>query len=159
MKGYRFRFDRLLKTKQAIIDDIAAKTARAQKILLMETNKLRSLEERQAECLDELVSLQLGAIDAGEVRRCHRYLQQVGDAADKQAALIKEIELRVEMLRNMLIETEKEKKILEKLDEKEREEFLREFLRKEQAVLDEVGINKFVQRTARHYVQLPQQQA
>jgi len=48
----------------------------------------------------------------------------------------------------MLTEAEKERKIFERLDEKERKKFYKEFLKKEQALLDEVGINRFVQRSA-----------
>ena len=60
----------------------------------------------------------------------------------------KEITRRVDALRDMLIGAEKERKIFEKLDEKDREEFYRDVYKKEQAFLDEVGVNRFVQRTA-----------
>jgi len=72
----------------------------------------------------------------------------LGEAAAEQDNTVKEIGRRVEMLRGMLIEAEKERKIFERLDEKERKEFYKEFLKKEQALLDEVGINRFVQRSA-----------
>jgi flagellar FliJ protein len=157
MKAYRFRFEKLLKSKKTIIDDLAAKTARAQKILLMERRKLQILEEGRGECLDRLASLQVGEIDASEIERCHRYLHHVQEAARTQAGLVREIDLRVQMLRNMLVETEKEKKMLEKLDEREQELFLRDFLQKEQAALDEIAINKYAQQNALHYARLPQQ--
>jgi flagellar FliJ protein len=156
MKAYRFRFEKLLKSKKMILEDISAKTARAQKILLTEKRKLQLLQEGCSECVGHLEVLQVGNIDAHEIERAYRYLHLLHDAADQQAALIKEVELRVEMLRKMLIETEKEKKILEKLDEREQEAYLREYLQKEQAVLDEVGINKHVQRNALHYARTEQ---
>jgi flagellar export protein FliJ len=120
----------------------------------MEERKLQILNEGRDECLDRLSAFQVGAIDAGEMERCHRYLHQLQEAAGNQAALVREVELRVEMLRKMLVETEQEKKILEKLDEREQENFLKESLRKEQAALDEVGINKFVQQNAPHYARV-----
>ncbi|RJP14974.1 MAG: flagellar export protein FliJ [Candidatus Abyssobacteria bacterium SURF_5] len=157
MKAYRFRFEKLLKTKKIIVDDLAAKTARARKILLMEEKKLQQIRERHADCMDRLAALQTGEIDAYEIQRCHRYLQQLQQSLNHQTALVKEIELRVEMLRKMLVETEKEKKLLEKLDEKEREAYIRDFLKIEQKIIDEVGIGKFVQRTAYQHARFPQQ--
>jgi len=156
VKRYKFRFENVLKSKKVIVDDLASKTARAQRILALEMGKLSDLRRRETQCVSELMRLQVGRVNAGEVQRCHRYLQQLGGTIKEQDKLVKEISIRVEMLRKMLIEAEKERKILEKLDEKDREEFLRALSKKEQELLDEVGINKFVQRNT--YTQTPRYQ-
>jgi flagellar FliJ protein len=158
VKAYKFRFENVLKSKKVVVDDLASKTARAQRILMLEMRKLDDLKQREAQCVRELVLRQLGKINTGEVQRCHRYLRQLGSAIGEQEKLVREIAVRVEMLRNMLVEAEKERKIFEKLDEKEREEFYRSFSKKEQALLDEVGINRFVQRNAHGRAHSPQQQ-
>ena len=156
MKRYKFRFENVLKSKKVIVDDLASKTARAQRILTLEMRKLSDLRRRETQCVNDLMRLQVGRVNAGEVQRCHRYLQQLGGTIKEQDKLVKEISIRVEMLRKMLIEAEKERKILEKLDEKDREEFLRALSKKEQELLDEVGINKFVQKNT--YTQTPKYQ-
>ncbi len=157
MKGYQFRFEKLLKTRQITRDDLAAKVARARKILQIEQRKLADFESRRDMCMDWLATLQLGALDPSEIQRSYAYLQQVREAIDRQTSLIREIHLRAEALRNLLVEAEKEKKTLEKLDEKDRGQFLREYLQKEQAALDEVCINKFAQRNAHHHAPVQQQ--
>ena len=155
MKAYRFRFESVLKSKKIIVDELASKTARAQRILQLEQRKLDDLRKRAALCVRELALQQVGAVNASEVHRCHRYLQQIGKAIGEQEKLISEVARRVDMLREMLVEAEKERKIFEKLDEKQREEFLRDFSKKEQAFLDEVGTNRFVQRGAHGRMHAP----
>jgi flagellar FliJ protein len=147
MKAYKFRFENVLKSKRIIVDQLAAKTARARKIRLLEERKLDGLKERRAHCLLYLAEIQTGSINAAEVHRCHDYLRLLGAAIAEQKNLVREIAERVEMLRGMLIEAEKERKIFEKLDEKDRQEFYDEFLKTEQAALDEVGVNRFIQRS------------
>jgi flagellar FliJ protein len=149
VKGYKFRFESVLKSKKVIVDDLASKTARAQRILALEKKKLNDFKHRETQCVRDLTRLQVGSVNVGEVKRCHRYLQQLGNAVKEQNKLVEEILVRVEMLRKMLIEAEKERRILEKLDEKDKEEFLRNLSKKEQELLDEIGINKFVQKNTR----------
>lgn len=148
MKAYKFRFENVLKSKSIIVDELASKTARAKKILLLEERKLEDIRRRRAQCVSDLARLQTGVVDTAEVVRCHRYLHLLGEAIVEQSRTIEEIARRAEMLRGMLVEAEKERKIFERLDEKEKEEFHRAFLKKEQALLDEVGTNRFVQRSA-----------
>jgi flagellar FliJ protein len=146
VKAYSFRFDSVLKSKRIIVDQLAAKTARAQRILMLEMRTLEDLEARGELCMRELALLQTGNVEAAEVSRSHRYLHLLAGAIKEQKHKVAEVARRVDMLRDMLIAAEKERKIFEKLDEKEREEFHRGYLKKEQAVLDEVGTSRFIQR-------------
>jgi flagellar export protein FliJ len=155
MKAYEFRFKSVLKSKKIIVDDLSSKTARAQRILLLEMRKLGDMKERETQCVRELTRRQIGRVDTAEVQRSHRYLELLWSAIAEQSKKVQEIGRRVEMLRNMLVEAEKQKKTFEKLNEKEREEFYREFLKKEQALLDEIGANRFSQRTAHRRIYSP----
>ncbi len=148
MKAYKFRFDSVLNSKRIIVDQLASKAARARKIRILEQRKLDDLKTRRTECVAELGAMQTGVIDTAEVRRGHEYLRLLGEAIEEQKNMVEEIARRVEMLRSMLTEAEKERKIFERLEEKERGEFTREFLKKEQAALDEIGISRFIQREA-----------
>lgn len=155
MKAYKFRFENVLKSKKIVVDELVSKTARARKILMLEQKKLEDLKGRRAWCVQELAERQVGRVDATEVQRCYRYLQQLVAAVVHQDRLVLEISRRVEKLREMLVEAEKQRKIFEKLDEHEREEFLRSYSRKEQQLLDEIGINRFLQREALSKTQSP----
>ncbi len=158
MKAYRFRFQNVLKSKKIIVDDLASKTARAERILALETQKLNDFKRREIECMQEVMLQQIGRVNAAEVERSLQYLQLLGRAISEQGGQVKEITRRVNALRDMLIGAEKERKIFEKLDEKDREEFYRDLFKKEQAFLDEVGVNRFVQRTAHSRFHSSQQQ-
>lgn len=158
MKAYKFRFDNVLKSKKVIVDQLAAKTARAQKILMLEQKKLEDLEQREERCIQALLMQQIGIVNSGEVWRSHQHLELLLMAINEQKNRVQEITQRVDMLRMMLVGAERDRKVFEKLDEKEREEFFRTFSRKEQALLDEVGINRFIQRDVHSRVRSPQQQ-
>jgi flagellar FliJ protein len=158
MKAYKFRFQNVLKSKKIIVDELTAKTGKAQKILLLEARKLDDLKGRQDECVRQLALRQVGRVDAEELHRCHRYLDLLSKAISDQNKLVNEVARRVDMLRAMLVEAEKERKIFEKLDEREREQFYQAFSKREQALLDEVGTNRFVRRTAHGRIHSPQQQ-
>jgi len=158
VKAYKFRFQSVLKCKKIIVDDLASKTARAERILALEMQKLDDFKRREIECIQEVMLQQTGRVNAAEVERSFQYLQLLGRAISEQGDQVKEITRRVDALRNMLIGAEKERKIFEKLDEKDREEFYRDIFKKEQAFLDEVGVNRFVQRTAHGRFHTSQQQ-
>lgn len=158
MKAYRFRFQNVLKSKKIIVDDLASKTARAERILALAAQKLDEFKDRETECIREVTLQQTGKVNAAEVERSLQYLQLLGRAISEQGDQIREITRRVDALRDMLIEAEKERKIFEKLDEKDREEFYRDAFKKEQSFLDEVGVNKFVRRTAHGRIHSSQQQ-
>jgi flagellar FliJ protein len=157
MKAYKFRFENVLKSKKVIVDQLASKTARAQKILMLEEKKLEDLRRREERCIHAVALLQVGLVVADEVWRCHQHLEVLDAAIKEQTKRVREIARRVDMLRGMLVGAEKDRKVFEKLDEREREQFLREFLRKEQAVLDEVGLNGFVQRNIHGEIHSSQQ--
>jgi flagellar FliJ protein len=155
MKAYKFRFESVLKSKKIIVDQLASKAARAAKIQMMEERKLGELIERRARCMVDIATISTGPVDVAEVRRCQGYLDLLGRAVEEQEGTIGEIVRRVDALRSLLTEAEKERKILEKLDEKARAGFYREFQKKEQAALDEVGINSFILRSAYERLQPP----
>ncbi len=148
MKAYKFRFDSVLNSKRIIVDQLASKAARARKIRILEQRKLDDLKTLRKNCIAELGAMQTGVVDTAEVRRGHEYLRLLGEAIEEQKNMVEEIARRVEMLRSMLTEAEKERKIFDRLEERERQEFTREFLKKEQAELDEIGISRFIQREA-----------
>jgi flagellar export protein FliJ len=158
VKAYKYRFEKVLKTKKIIVDDLASKTARAERILLLEMQKLDDFKKREVQCIQEISLQQTGNINPAEVQRSLQYLQLLGRAITEQGNQIKEIIRRVDALRNMLVDAEKGRKVFELLDEREREEFHRDFLKKEQALLDEVGVNRYVQRTAHTKVHSTRQQ-
>ena len=117
--------------------------------------ELEDLVQREEQCIRATALLQIGKIDVNEVWRCHRHLELIDLAIKEQKNRVGEIRRRVDMLRMMLVGAERDRKVFEKLDEKEREEFFRSFLKHEQAVLDEVGLNAFVQREAHSRIHAP----
>ena len=86
MKAYKYRFESVLKSKKIIVDQLASKTARAQKILMLETGKLDDLKRLEGLCVENLSVQQTGWIYPGEIRRCHEYLRLLGEAIEPEIA-------------------------------------------------------------------------
>ena len=91
MKAYKFRFEKLLKSRKIIVDDLSSKTARARRILLLESRKLEDFKGREIACFEEVAIQQTGTVNAGEVQRAHQYLQLLGKAIGEQTERVKEI--------------------------------------------------------------------
>ncbi|MBI5212480.1 MAG: flagellar export protein FliJ [Nitrospirae bacterium] len=108
--------------------------------LAAEEKRLYDLEEefagtgKKMECdADELV-------DVEEIKRLNNYMERVLVEIHKQRRVISDKAKHVEIARNALVEASKEKKVFEKLDEKNTAAVKKEFERKEQIGTDEHAV-------------------
>ena len=76
-------------------------------------------------------------VDIGEIGKLNEYLGHLGERIRRQKKVIEGKERRVEEARNNLVDATKERKIFERLDEKQREAMEKEYRRKEQIRTDE----------------------
>ncbi|MCL5237176.1 MAG: flagellar export protein FliJ [Nitrospirae bacterium] len=102
-----------------------------------EEKRLLSLEEQfqatrqRLECsINELINI-------NELKRLNEYLDHVLAKIERQKKEVVEKEKQVEEARNVLVDATKDRKIFEKLDEKQRDALEKENKRKEQIGTDE----------------------
>ena len=135
MKGYKFSMDKVLELrekneKKKITDYINAKS-----ILDEEYSRLNKLQAEMEkvniiDCLSDINSLNYKNL----------YKTMLNNKIEKQVDLIKNREREVELIRLNLLEAQKDKKIIEKLKEKDYEKYLLEIRAKEVSEIDEIAI-------------------
>ncbi|MCL4536495.1 MAG: flagellar export protein FliJ [Nitrospirae bacterium] len=133
----RTPLESLLNIKRWKEDEAKNRFAILLKELSVEEKRLYDLEEqynsvsKKLECnTDELVNID-------EIRKLNEYLEHLLIRIHQQKKVIADKEKQVEESRRSLVEASKEKKIFEKLDEKQKSASKKELKRKEQIGTDE----------------------
>ncbi len=138
MKKFKFRLQKVLDVKEQVIRKTQRDLAFHQKL------KTRA-EEELATLQDTLVqqSRKLERMDdesAAQIQMEYDYFYQIMDSINQQEEKIREIERKIEDIRSLLMEQQKERKILAQLKEKYRNSYLETVRKEEQMLLDELAI-------------------
>jgi flagellar protein FliJ len=127
---YKFRLEKLLNYRQIQLKTIQKELALSYQGLWLEEKNLDSLYEtkNQSFIFSKTVSM-------GSWSDEFRYLQDI--RIERQKELVKQAYTQVEKVRNLLIEKDRELKMLEKIKEKKQEEFFYEMEKKDQNEQDD----------------------
>lgn len=142
-RGFKFRLEKVLDMR---IQKEQRLQQRFQELLAMaelERQKLAALEERQQQYREELSQKQRGSVEVNEVMNYLSYLELLAEAIIQQTEILREAEERAEEARLDLVQASQEKKAVEKLKEKQLEEFNKEQLREEIIFLDDISSSRF----------------
>lgn len=140
--AFQFRLQRVLKYRETIEDTRKKEFSEISRIYELEAEKLRSLREEQGEKLQELGELQRGILNLLVILFYHAYLARLRTEIDAQEKRVEEVRLEKEQKREALIQASKDKKVLERLRERELEAYQKEEDRKLQVFMDEIGTSK-----------------
>ena len=138
MAKFIFRFASNLRVKERIEELKKLEYGKAITQLELEKQKKQAMiieRENTIESFRESVS---AGITPHELQNHNNYLGVLKDRIIRQTAVIKKAEEYVEEKRLELVEAMKERKIMEKLKEKDRELFIKEEQLKEQKIQDEI---------------------
>ncbi|MCC2679247.1 MAG: flagellar basal body formation protein fliJ [Pseudobdellovibrio sp.] len=144
MKKFKFRLEKVLMQRQIVADLAQRSLAEAQMQLNAEIDvrdemvsvKERSLEERAK-------SVESTTDWANSVAQINQFLTGQDVRIKRQNERIKETENLVEARREILRHAVSEVKILERLEEKEKQSFMKELNKAEQAEADELTVLRF----------------
>lgn len=142
-RGFKFRLEKVLDMR---IQKEQRLQQRFQELLAMaefERQKLAALEERQQQYREELSQKQKGSVEVNEVMNYLSYLELLAEAIIQQTEILREAEERAEEARLDLVQASQEKKAVEKLKEKQLEEYNKEQLREEIIFLDDISSSRF----------------
>ena len=146
MAKFRFRFASNLRLKERIEEQRKQEYGRAIAALEREKQrKLRMLKEREdaIHSFRESINRKITPFD---LQMHNNFLSYMKERLIKQDEAIKKAEEEVEKRRLILVEAMKERKILEKLREKDYETFKQEQLLAEQKIQDEIVSYRYSQR-------------
>lgn len=142
MKVYAFR----LQTKLDITlrqEDIAKNELRdMQAVYDHELIVLQRLKDYQTELFGDIRGKR-GYLRIDDLILLKDYLKVLAEEIDNQNRVVCEAEENLEKARQHFMEIMRERKALEKLKERDYQEYLKEIIREEQALIDEVAIVRF----------------
>lgn len=146
MGKFIFRFDSILTAKEKIEDDKKNKLGISMQKLASEQSKLDNLCCKKDDLIDNLKEKMKETIKVRELRNFSNNLNIMQGIIDKQLERVEESEQEAEDRRRDLIEASKQRKVFEKLKEKDYEEFKYKELKKEYALTDELVSFKVASR-------------
>jgi len=136
MKGYEFKFEKILNLRIRQEEQEEDKYLLLKKELNDIKNKIKSIKSEKEDIYEHLRDREN---DLALNISLRRYLKKL--KSDEKAAQLEKEEKKEEISEQLeaLLEKKKERKTMEKLKEQEVEEFVKEFLEDEQKELDELG--------------------
>ncbi|QUH20838.1 flagellar export protein FliJ [Alkaliphilus sp. B6464] len=146
MEKFIFRFDTILNTKEKIEEDRKNKLGISMKKLVTEQEHLQRLFQRKNDMIIQWQEKSNKIVKISELRSISNNLDIMQNIIDKQLNVVEQSEFETENRRKQLLEASKQKKVFEKLKEKDYEEHKYNQLKKEDALTDEIVSYKAVCR-------------
>ena len=144
MKKFKFRLEKVL-VQRRINADIAQRSfAEADAQLRAENEELNAMIALKQATLEDRAKSVEGTTDwANRVEQINHFLTGQDLRIKRQNERIKETENLVEARREILRQAVSEVKILERLEEKQRKEYMLELTKQQQAEIDEISVLRF----------------
>jgi flagellar protein FliJ len=149
MPSFRFRLETLLRLRLADRDQRRAELAKAQRaedMLLAQADGLAGERAETCELSRKLASP--GAADVDRLIASHRYELVLKARAQQLAGQIEQVRAEVARRRQILVEADRQVRVLEKLREKQQAAHNLREERREQRLLDERALIGFVRQEA-----------
>lgn len=144
MKGFNFKLENILKVKTLREDLAKAELANLQTQYKNEENNLYNMQNCYLNYQNQLIEKQQGQITIQEISLYKSYFNKAANEISKQQVLLIDLEGQVNKQREKLVDSIKERKILENLRQKKYQEYRKIVLGKEQNFLDEIATNNFI---------------
>ena len=140
MQKFRFRLEPVLQRRKLTYEQISRNLATARQNLQTEQQKLADLQNGQSNRqIDLQAKKQQYGFMAKDWTTYVAYIEHLGRQVRVQATVVKQAEERVEQVRQLMQQARTEYEVMEKMKEKAQQEHRYQFLKEEQAFLDEVA--------------------
>ncbi|MCF8143253.1 MAG: flagellar export protein FliJ [Deltaproteobacteria bacterium] len=124
-------------------DALQKEFAKCKKELLLEEEKLARREKVIMQNLEALQEKQKAGVMVSDIILYDRYIKQISIDRDRNIHRIIELKNQLRQKMSALVEAMKDRKILDRLKEKELETYRRELDRKEQILMSEIAVSGF----------------
>lgn len=144
MKKYRFELEPILEIREDIERKRQAELAEIRHILRQNIEDVEDLHNTKERVQHEFLDMQLKKSDQKQ-RSVHEYIQYyeylcgIERKIEEQSKHIEEIREKEEVRRNSLEEASKDKRVIEEFKKQDYKEFLNEFNKFEQKLVDEMA--------------------
>lgn len=139
---FKFRLEPVLKFRARIVEKFQRELAEVNNAFYQEKDKLEAFKSKRIdsskECCDSVVKLSIT-----EMMFYDNYFNGMVIEIENQTMVVSESQKKVNEKRKFLIESIKQKKIIETVKERALEKYLQNEKKKEIALLDEVAVTRF----------------
>lgn len=139
MQGYRFSMEKVLEWRSDQEDAAQRLAKEKEDNVRIEEDKLNRIRTESRRLRNENLFYK----NVDELKRQNLYKDLLDDKIIKQRLVLQTAEQELLMARNKLKEAHKDKKVMEKLEEKEHSRFNDTMKKKEQSQLDEIATLNF----------------
>ncbi len=138
MAKFVFKLQSVLNIKKQIEDSLKIQLGKAVQALEAEKELLKELESEKKRCMGEVGSKVSGGVKVDKLKNYNAYISFIKQKISRQYEMVKSAQEIVDKYREELTGMMKERKMLEKLREKQYEEYMQEIKKKEQKDIDEI---------------------
>lgn len=137
MADFKFRLQKILEHRETLENVKKGEFGKVQNKLKLENEKLTELKNTKQAVAAKKEEISKTSITMNELQKYNNYLMDLSEKMQLQTKTIEQVKQEVEEVRKELIETTKDKKIIEKLKTRDYEEFLYEEKIKEEKENDQ----------------------
>ena len=148
MKKYSFRLQTVLNLKEKALEEKLIELSKVVAILNKENARLDELQHKHAVSTSDLAQMYANndVLDISKIQLYKNYLAKVTQEILQQKKIVENVEKMVEQHQLEVNKALKEKKIYEKLKEKDSQKFFKEMEFKERAEADDLAILKYARK-------------
>lgn len=143
MKKFQFKLHAVLGHRQRKEDGLKKELADLQRVLELETLALSKFKSELLMYQHELKEKQLTDFDVNELPTYHTYFQHMQEEIIGQTIKVEAFLRSVEAKREELLDASKDKKAIEKLRDRKKEDYIKLVLSDEQKLIDENTTSRF----------------
>jgi flagellar protein FliJ len=140
MKKFKFRLQKIASTKEKQVKQKSGDLAKLFNERDIEKIKLQNMREELSSVQDEIFHKSIEGCAVSELVDSQKYAELLTQNIKQQKKNIEELDSQIEELKVILLNLNKEKKVLVKLKEKRYVNYLQEQNREEQKILDEMSL-------------------
>lgn len=146
MKPFVFKLQTALDIKVRNEDRQKEELQIKTKIYMDNLQILKNYENKLLEAQDNVREMQQQRVDYFRINFCLEYINILNERINNQKNVVEECRKEMEAARAKLLILMKERKVIEKLKERHYREYIRESLREEQKLIDEMATISFAHK-------------
>lgn len=145
MKKFKFRLQVILNMKEKLLEEKLLELAKVQRSLQDAMDKQSKLESYQCEINDALINVYRSGNDLNlvEIQRYKDFINKLIVDISNQKVVVKNITKLLTLKRNEVNEVLKEKKVLEKLKERQQKIYYHTFEQAQRKELDDIASSRY----------------
>jgi len=140
---FKFRLQAVLEYRTMLEEKMLRRFSEAARRLEEEKGQLEMLEQEKLNLVGLLKNLQENATPVEDITMLVRYIEGLQAKENRQQEIIHEVSVELEAKRKELLESVQKRKILEKLRDKNLEDYQHTLAEYDRKVMDEMGIARF----------------